>query len=51
MEWVFKWCGIVAIQFNSVVEVLDFAAGWGKCPKKVIVTSHMLRDTLEYVEG
>lgn len=34
MEWVFKWCGIVAIQFKSIVEVLDFAAGWGNCPKK-----------------
>lgn len=32
MEWVFKLCGIFAIQFNSVVEALDFVAG--NCPKR-----------------
>lgn len=34
LEWIFKWCGLQAYQFNTITEVIDFAAGWGNCPKK-----------------
>ncbi|KAL4556241.1 hypothetical protein LXL04_038885 [Taraxacum kok-saghyz] len=34
IEWILKWCGIYGVAFNTVIEVLDFAVGWGNCPKK-----------------
>nr|KAJ0219731.1 hypothetical protein LSAT_V11C200053710 [Lactuca sativa] len=34
IEWIFKWRGTVANQFNTMAGDLDFAAGWGNCPKK-----------------
>nr|KAJ0223035.1 hypothetical protein LSAT_V11C200066810 [Lactuca sativa] len=34
MKWVFKWCGIHTDPFNTIAEVLNFATGWGNCPKK-----------------
>nr|KAJ0209586.1 hypothetical protein LSAT_V11C400182710 [Lactuca sativa] len=33
-EWILKWCGINHTPFHTIVEVIDFAAGWGNCPKK-----------------
>ena len=34
MEWILKWCDIKEVNFNNVSDVLDYAAGWGNCPKK-----------------
>ncbi|KAL4572985.1 hypothetical protein LXL04_019777 [Taraxacum kok-saghyz] len=34
MEWILKWCDIKEVRFNTVTEVLDYAAGWGNFPKK-----------------
>ncbi|KAL4558843.1 hypothetical protein LXL04_037046 [Taraxacum kok-saghyz] len=31
---IYKWCGIDVIQFSGVVDLVRFAAVWGRCPKK-----------------
>ena len=31
---ILNWCGLPHIDFSSVHEITDFAAGWGNCPKK-----------------
>nr|KAJ0203170.1 hypothetical protein LSAT_V11C500229140 [Lactuca sativa] len=30
----FEWCGIKKANFNNVGDLLQFAASWGRCPKK-----------------
>lgn len=35
--WIFKWCGIPLPVFDSVTEVIAFAANWGRCPKKKMI--------------
>ncbi|XP_023742944.1 uncharacterized protein LOC111891089 [Lactuca sativa] len=33
---IFEWCGITKTNFNNVGDLLQFAASWGRCPKKRI---------------
>ena len=34
LEWVFNWCKIDPKSFDSIGDLLSFAADWGRCPKK-----------------
>ena len=34
LRWIFNWCGIPWQRFQSVGELVKFAAVWGNCPKK-----------------
>ncbi|CAI9267751.1 unnamed protein product [Lactuca saligna] len=33
-EWIFNWCNIPLISFQTVHNVLVYASNWGTCPKK-----------------
>lgn len=33
-EATWSWCNLGQFRFNSISEVLDFMAAWGRCPKK-----------------
>ncbi|CAI9282816.1 unnamed protein product [Lactuca saligna] len=33
-EWIFNWCNVPLISFQTVHDVLDYASNWGTCPKK-----------------
>ncbi|KAL4556272.1 hypothetical protein LXL04_038919 [Taraxacum kok-saghyz] len=32
--WIFKWCDVPLPDFNTIKEITDFVANWGRCPKK-----------------
>ncbi|KAL4591704.1 hypothetical protein LXL04_004675 [Taraxacum kok-saghyz] len=32
--WIFRWCEISMQNFSKAVDLVDFAASWGRCPKK-----------------
>lgn len=34
LTWIFKWCDIPYQLFNSVPDIINFAASWVRCPKK-----------------
>ena len=40
LEWIFTWCGIPTQHFSKVVDLVEFATRWGRCPKKrnILVT-------------
>ncbi|CAI9271616.1 unnamed protein product [Lactuca saligna] len=35
LVWIFNWCNIPFQQFDSVGELILYAASWGNCPKNV----------------
>lgn len=34
LRWIFNWCNISCPNFNSVSDLIAFAAKWGRCPKE-----------------
>lgn len=33
-RWIFSWCCLTLPHFSSVLDLIQFAANWGNCPKK-----------------
>jgi len=33
-DWIFKWCHIPPVQLATTVDLLNYAATWGNCPRK-----------------
>ena len=46
LEWILKWCDIRGASFCTVSEILDYAAGWGNCPKKRRILQTIIQGTL-----
>ena len=34
IEWILIWCGLPPQHFTDLVDLVKFAASWGRCPKK-----------------
>nr|KAJ0227813.1 hypothetical protein LSAT_V11C100042030 [Lactuca sativa] len=49
LQWTLKWCNIPWQTFDSVKDLVGFAANWGRCPKKRRILIAIVYDYLWFV--